>query len=182
VVETRTVTSKRRGEAMALAVLGAWIGITVAMWFAAAGSFRTVDRVSDTATPKLGETTKPASREQARLSLRYLVSEINRTYFRAYGWAQLVLGAALFALLLSRTPRDAASLVLGGGMLALAAALTLYLTPEIVAAGRQLDFVPRDPAPPGMARFRTLHAAFTGLDGAKLLSGLALLVRLVWAR
>jgi len=167
---------------MALAVLGALIGMTVAMWFAAAGSFRTVDRVSETATAKLGEATQSAPGEQARLSFRYLVSEINRTYFRAYGWAQLVLGIGLFVLLLRRSPRDAASLALAGGMLALAAALTLYLTPQIVAVGRQLDFVPRDPVPPGMARFRALHAAFTGLDGVKLLSGLALLVRLVWTR
>jgi hypothetical protein len=167
---------------MALAVLGAWIGMTVAMWFAAAGSFRTVDRVSETATAKLGEATQPASGEQMRFSFRYLVSEINRTYFRAYGWAQLVLGIALFVFLLRRTPRDAASLALAGGMLVLAAALTLYLTPQIVVVGRQLDFVPRTPVPPGMARFRTLHAAFTGLDGAKLLAGLALLVRLLWTR
>lgn len=167
---------------MALAVLGAWIGMTAAMWFAAAGSFRTVDRVSETATAKLDEATQPVRREQARLSFRFLVSEINRTYFRAYGCAQLVLGTALFVLILRQTPRDAASLALAGGMLALAAALTLYLTPEIVAVGRQLDFVPRNPVPPGMARFRALHAAFTALDGAKLLSGFALLARLVWAR
>jgi hypothetical protein len=165
---------------MALAVLGAWIGMTAAMWFAAAGSFRTLARLSETTTAKLGEATQSASGEQARLSLRYLVSEVNRTYFRAYGWAQLVLGVALFALLLRRTPRDAASLALAGGMLVLAAVLTLYLTPQIVAVGRQLDFVPREPVPAGMARFRTLHAAFTGLDGLKLLAGLALLVRLVW--
>ena len=167
---------------MALAVLGAWIGITVAMWFAATGSFRTVDRVLETANARSGEGAQPVSPDQTRLTLRYLASEINRTYFRAYGCAQLVLGTALFVLILRQTPRDAASLALAGGMLALAAALTLYLTPEIVAVGRQLDFVPRNPVPPGMARFRALHAAFTALDGAKLLSGFALLARLVWAR
>jgi hypothetical protein len=172
----------QRGEAMALAILGAWIGITVAMWFAAAGSFRTLSRVSETATAKLGEAAPPASQEQTRFSFRFLVAEINRNCFHAYGWAQLVLGIALFALLLRRTPRDAVSLLLAGGMLAVAAALTLYLTPQIVALGRQLDFVPRDPAPPAWARFRTLHAAFTGLDGAKLLAGLALLLRMVWSR
>lgn len=67
-------------------------------------------------------------------------------------------------------------------MLALAAVLTLYITPEIVALGRQIDFVPRDPVPPEMPRFRVLHGAYTGFDGAKLLAGLVLLGRWVLAR
>jgi hypothetical protein len=48
-----------------------------------------------------------------------------------------------------------------------------YLTPQIVALGRSLDFVPRDPAPPGMQKFWILHAAYTSLEMLKLLTGLA---------
>ena len=167
---------------MAVVVLSAWIAITVCMWFAASGSFRTVTRVLQGSDARFAEAAKPLSPDQARVLLRYLTSEINRTYFRVYGWAQLVLGALLLVLLFRQVPRNTADLAIAGAMLALAAVLTFYITPEIVAIGRRIDFVPRDPAPPEMARFRVLHGAFTGLDGAKLLSGLIVLGRWILAR
>lgn len=68
-------------------------------------------------------------------------------------------------------------------MFALVLVLTLYVTPELVSLGRALDFVPRDPPPPEMGRFRILHGASTGLDGANPsadgLAGIVLLAR--WA-
>jgi hypothetical protein len=54
---------------------------------------------------------------------------------------------------------------------------TLVITPQILSVGRSLDFVPRNPVPPEMARFGMLHGAYTALDGIKLLAGLGLLVR-----
>ncbi len=171
-----------RTRLLALAVLSAWVAITVAVWFAASGSFRTVAQVLQRSDPQLADAAKTMSADQTRVVLRYLTSEINRTYFRAYGWAQLVFGVLLFVLMLRHTPRNTTDLAIAGAMLTLAAVLTLYITPEIVALGRQIDFVPRDPAPPEMARFRAFHGAFTGLDGAKLLAGLVLLGRWVLAR
>ena len=167
---------------LAAVILSGWVAMTVCMWFAASGSFATVNRVLRESNSQFTDAAKPLRADQTRVLLRYLTSEINRTYFRAYGWAQLVLGGILLSLLLRQAPRDVFNLALAGGMLAAAAVLTLYITPEIVTLGRQIDFVPRDPAPPGMARFRALHGAFTGLDGAKLLAGLALLGRWVLAR
>lgn len=171
-----------RSHLLATAVLSAWLAVTLCMWFAATGSFGAVRRVLEGSNPQLAETARSLTADQTRLVMRHAASEINRTYFRAYGWAQLVLGGILLSLLLRQAPRDVFNLALAGGMLAAAAVLTLYITPEIVTLGRQIDFVPRDPAPPGMARFRALHGAFTGLDGAKLLAGLALLGRWVLAR
>lgn len=62
----------------------------------------------------------------------------------------------------------------GLGILAMLATVVLmlaYLTPAIVSLGRELDFVPRDPAPPGMQRFWILHGAYTTLEMIKLLVG-----------
>ena len=56
-------------------------------------------------------------------------------------------------------------------MLAIVIAMLVYLTPAIVSLGRSLDFVPHDPAPPGMQRFWILHAAYTSLEMIKLLVG-----------
>jgi len=56
-------------------------------------------------------------------------------------------------------------------MLGIVVLMLVYLTPAIVSLGRSLDFVPRDPAPPGMQRFWILHAAYTSLELIKLLIG-----------
>jgi hypothetical protein len=167
---------------MATALLGAWIGITVCMWFAATGSFSTVDRVLKDSHPRFSEVTKPIGPDRSRAVLRYLASEINRTYFRAYSWAQVALAALLLLLLVRQTPRDPVALATIGAMFAVVLVLTFYVTPEIVSIGRALDFVPREPAPPEMGRFRIFHGAYTGLDGAKLLAGIVLLARWMMAR
>ena len=165
---------------LAIALLSAWVATTLCMWFAATGSFGAVRGVLEGSNPQLAETTKPLTADQTRLVMRHAASEINRTYFRAYGWAQLVLGLGLLVLLVRQTPRDSTALLIVGAMLVVVAPLTFYVTPEIIAIGRRIDFVPRDPAPPEMSRFRLLHGAFTILDGLKLLAGLGLLARWVW--
>lgn len=171
-----------RSQTMATAMLGVWLGATLLMWFAAARSFSTVDRVLRQPDPQFVEVTKPLSQADTRHVLRHLASEINRTLFGAYNWTQVVLGGLLFVLLLRQTPRDRAALALVGTMLGLVLILTLIVTPEIVAMGRSLDFVSRDPLPSGMGRFRVLHGVYTGLDGIKLLVGFGLLVRWILVR
>jgi hypothetical protein len=57
-------------------------------------------------------------------------------------------------------------------VLAVVVLLLVYLTPAIVTLGRELDFVPRDPPPPGMSRFWVLHAAYTSMEMLKLAAGL----------
>ena len=165
---------------LAVTILAVWLAMTVCMWFAATGSFGTVRRILAGGNPQLEETTQTLTAEQARLAMRHVASEINRTYFRAYGWAQLLLGAALLILLLRQAPRDTTGLITAAAMVVVVAVLTLHVTPEVVQIGRQIDFVPRDPALPEVARFRTLHGAFTILDGLKLLAGAGLLARWIW--
>ncbi len=171
-----------RAHSMALAILGAWLGATLLMWFVAAGSFSTVDRVLRASNPQFTEVTRQMGQDKTRALLRFLASEINRTCFHAYGGAQVVLGVLLLLLLLRQTPRDMIGLVIVGAMLGLVLVLTLIVTPEITTLGRSIDFVPRNPPPPEMPRFRILHAAFTGLDGVKLLAALALLIRWILTR
>jgi len=162
---------------MAIAVLGIWIGITLFMWFAAGRSFATVERVLLSQNPQYLKITKSLSPTEAREMLRHLASEINRTFFTAYGWAQVILGFTLLFLLLRQTPRDTTALAITGAMLATVLILALVVTPLIIALGRSIDFLPRNPPPPEMGRFGMLHGAYTGLDGLKLVAGLTMLVR-----
>jgi Domain of unknown function (DUF4149) len=171
-----------RIQAFAIAILSFWIGLTLAMWFVATRSFRTVDRVLSQPSPEFTKTVEPLGPDQTRVVLRHLASEINRTLFGAYGWAQILLGVLLVLLLWRQTPRDTIGFAVAWVMLCLAFILTLFIQPWIISIGRSIDFVPRQPAPPMMRRFWMLHGAFTGLDGVKCLAGLGLLLRWILAK
>ena len=169
-----------RTQLVGIAILGAWLGWTVFMWFAATRSFRTVDRVLRKPNPEFEEAVQPLPHDQARVVLRYLASEINRTLFRLYGWTQILVGLALVLLLWRQSPRDTVGLALACVMLGLVLLLTLVIQPQIVSLGRSIDFVERSPAPAAMPRFWMLHGAFTGLDAVKLLTGLSLVARWIF--
>jgi hypothetical protein len=168
-----------RIQALAIVVLSVWVGWTLFMWFAATRSFRTVDEVLKSPPSQFSSDVQGLKPAQTREVLRYLASEINRTYFRAYGWGQLVLGMALLLLLAWKTPRNGLDPAIAAIMLFIVIILTLGVMPQIISLGRNIDFLPRTPPPPGYQRFWKLHMMFTGLDGAKLLGGIVLLVRLI---
>ena len=148
----------------ALFCLGLWVMGTVWVSVVAAQNFFTIDRLL--AGPSHQEFTafvETAGRETARPVLRYLSSELNRLFFTWWNAAQLAIGAATLWLVW-RLP-DARRLKLAlAAMLLAAAVLAFGLTPPIIAVGRGLDFVPRDPPPPAMATFGRLHAAYTTLE------------------
>ena len=99
--------------------------------------------------------------------LRYLSSELNRLYFREWNFAQLALGAAIVPLVARR--RDARRLhIFVGAMLTVVIVMALWMTPEITAIGRRLDFVPRTPPPAELGRFWILHAIYTSLEIVKV--------------
>jgi len=171
-----------RSHLLAIAILSAWLAATLFIWFAATQSFATVERVLKSPHPQFAEATKTLNEGQTRVVLRYLASEMNRTYFWGYGAVQILLGLVLFLVLWRQTPRDAIGVGVVCCMLVVALALTFVVTPWIISLGRSIDFVPRTPPPPVMPRFWALHGAYTGLDGVKFLAGLGLLIRWILAR
>jgi hypothetical protein len=129
-------------------------------------NFYTIDRLLAARTnPAFASAVDRLGAPAGRDLLRYLSSELNRLYFQMWNVAQLVLGAVALWLVAGRARRGVMV------MLAIVALMVVYLTPAIVSLGRSLDFVPRDPAPPGMQRFWILHAAYTSLELIKLLIG-----------
>jgi len=149
-------------------LLGVWIGGTLLMWVVATANFRTVDRVLSRPTAQAAPALESAPEAARRPLLRHLASEINRLLFRLWGAAQLVLGAAVLALLLWQAPRNTTNVSLAGALLLLIAVMVVGITPAITNLGRTLDFVPRNPPPPEMASFGKLHAAYSALDLVKL--------------
>jgi hypothetical protein len=163
----------------ALVVMGMWTMGSICMSVVATENFYTIDRLLDGSTSvAFHRTVQQLGHAPARDLLRYLSSELNRLYFQAWNVAQLVLGGlALWLLATSRGPstmphaQRRRALWSVAGMVGVVVLMLGYLTPQIVSLGRSLDFVPRDPAPPGMQKFWILHAAYTSLEMLKLLIG-----------
>ncbi len=153
-----------RQTLMAL-VLGAWIAGTLFMWAIATQNFRVVDRLL-------------AAHPDSRLLMRHQASEVNRLFFDRWGWAQISLGA-IFTWLAFSTTTTTALRISAIAMLLIALTLQFAIVPETIRLGRLLDFAPRDPPPPASAPFWRLHAAYTSLDGTRLLVGLFAAFRVV---
>lgn len=152
-------------------LLGMWICGSLCMSIVATQNFYTVDRLlaaSDHAAFKadVQQLGQPAARDL----LRYLSSELNRLYFQLWNYAQIAVASLALALLWSAPSRWARRIVIA--MFAIVVLMTAYLQPQITLLGRGLDFVPREPPPPGMSRFWLLHGAYTSLELAKLAAGI----------
>ena len=162
-----------------IAILAAWIASTLVLGAVATQNFRMIDRLISAPSPELSSAIAPLGNDQARTVLRYLSSELNRRYFSAWGLIQLALGVVVLAGALGLRPMDRAGTIGAAALLTLVVAQGL-LNWSIVPLGRMLDFLPRDPAPPMMARFQRLHLAYTSLDALKLIFCVWLLIR--WSR
>ena len=168
----------------ALVAIGAWLAGTVCMSIVATENFYTIDRLlTDSQNAAFTSTVQRLGHPLAREFLRYLSSELNRLYFQMWNVAQVVLGITTLWLIAGADKDERGSLRPATRgvivMLFIVVVMLGYLTPAIVSLGRSLDFVPRDPAPPGMRRFWILHAAYTSLEMIKLLVGAFVAVKLV---
>jgi len=139
----------------ALVAMGAWLMGTICMSIVATENFYTIDRLlADRANPAFASAVERLGSPAGRDLLRYLSSELNRLYFQMWNIAQLVLGALALWLIARSGTQSLNRAALGViSMLAIVVVMLVYMTPAIVSLGRSLDFVPRDPAPPGMRRF-----------------------------
>ena len=155
----------------AMCAMGAWLTGTIVVSVVATENFYTIDRLLEQ-SPNSAFTAVAGrlGSGEARDLLRYLSSELNRLYFQLWNLTQFALGALVFWLLAGN--RAAARARWGvASMLALVVLMSVWLTPQIIAVGRSLDFVPRDPPPPALAQFGILHGLYTSLEGIKLLVG-----------
>lgn len=108
--------------------------------------------------------------------MRYLVSELNRLYFSAWGLTQLALGAAIVVAAIGLRPLDRTGIVVATTILVIVIA-SLLLSQWLLLLGRSLDFVPRTTVSLELTRFRNLHLAYTALDLLKLTLCVWLLIR-----
>ncbi len=159
-------------------LLGAWCAGTLFMWQTAIQNFAVAASVQASRDEGFREAAGAVSDDGLRLVLRHQASEVNRLFFRGWGWAQLPLGM-LAVLLAWRGGGGWRVTGATGTMLAVSVVLTLYVVPETVRLGRMMDFAAESALPEVRSAFWTLHHAYTGLDALKLLLGLASAI-VVW--
>ena len=161
-------------------LLGGWLFGTVLVGAVAAENFFMIDRLLNSVESSRQFLNDAAQLPpgEARLMLRHLASELNRFYFQAWEWIELVLGGTLLAL--AALNLKSKKLVIGFVlMVAITLFMRFYLTPGLILVGRLLDFAPRNPPPPGLAYFGLLHATYSTLALVKLFIGIWMAVVLV---
>lgn len=163
-------------RALLIMLLGGWIVGTLLIAFVATQNFRTVDRLLSAPTVEFSRAIAPIAHDEARGVLRYLVSELNRLFFNAWGITQLALGAVIVALALGLRPLDRTVITIAATVFVIVIVL-LLLNQLLLPLGRSLDFVPRTPVPLELIRFRRLHLIYTALDMLKLILCVWLLIR-----
>jgi hypothetical protein len=162
---------------IAALLLGLWLGAGLLADFAVTQNFRSVEGflVEPGAVSTAIEMNR-LGRWRERIVIRRYVAELNNTIFESWEWAELILGAALFASLAFGERPQKWLLAVPIAMLLIVAAQRFYLTPNVTEMGRKLaDLPPKDPL---NQTFRTFHAIYSGAEILKLLLGAVLAARL----
>ena len=160
-------------------LFGLWLAGGLFMAWVATQNFREVDRLLSRDNPEATLRVKPFG-PQARMLMRYQASEMNRWLFESWEYIQLAFGTIFFLVILLGSREN--KLVLGGVLLTLLLVLVqrVLLTPELIAIGRLIDFVP-DAASPDRQKFWVVHTAYSGVEVAKWLLLLLLTGKMVFS-
>ena len=83
-------------RALALVLVAGWLGATLAVWWAATGTFEVLSARKNAA---LAEKFEPIPEPRRGKLLRHAAGEVNRRLFRGWNQGQLLLGALTLVLL-----------------------------------------------------------------------------------
>ena len=164
---------------ISLLLLGVWLGTLLLAALVAADNFSSPARALHSPNSRVQAEVQRFGEPQARAFLRFHAASINRDLFERYGYAELVLGAALWLLLLFATNGNRLVLLLSSGMLLVQLVVQFAIIPPMGELSRALDLAGASDMLPERRSFGGYHAAYAVLALVKLLLGLALAVRLV---
>ena len=149
------------------------------MAWVSAESLGSVDRLLARPHPVATAEFRALGRADARLLLRYQVSEQNRWYAETWEVAQIIVGTVFFFFMLFATRENKFALFLVLAMIAAVLVQRFLLTPQMISLGRIIDFVPPDATTRESTQFWVMHGWYLGVELVKCLLGLTLAVRLV---
>ena len=138
------------------------------MAWVATENFREVDRLLSRSNPTATLRFSPLGSD-ARATMRYQASEMNRWLFHSWETVQIIYGTSFFFVMLFGSREN--KFVLLGVLLMLLLTLVqrLLITPELIGLGRLIDFVPPTATSPDREKFWVVHSAYMGVEGAKWL-------------
>ena len=110
---------------------------------------------------------KVLGRDQARLLFRYQAAEMNRSYVEMWEIAQMMLGSLFFFFLLFGTSEGKVALALALLLLVLVLVQRFFLTPELDALGKLIDFGSPALLHAERTRYRVADAAYLGIEIGK---------------
>ena len=149
------------------------------MTMVAIQNFRSVDRLLARPAPRAAEQIGNMGNADARVFLRYHASEQNRWFFTAWEMLQLGLGIVVFGVVLFGSRESKFSILLCLLMIVAVVFQRFLLTPEIVALGRVIDFLPGGESSPERGRFWLMHSTYSAVELAKWALGLVLAGKLI---
>jgi len=161
-------------------LLGIWLGGSLILGSVVAYNFAGLEDLLER-NPKLAERAGFAIGDEAGKKESVLwvhASELNRVLFENWNRAQIVLGALAAGLAFRVRGGRLASVLLVSAVI-LVAFTHLFVEPQIVELGRQLDFAPRSPTPPELPTFRRSHGTYFVLELVRVLLVVAATVRLI---
>jgi hypothetical protein len=148
-------------------LLGGWFFATLFMGFVASGNFHVM---KPDYLPKAEQVYKAIPVADRPLALKYGANELNRFFFTYYDLIQVFVAVAACGLFAAT--RRGGKVVWACLIICLLMSLSFqfYFLPVIVDLGREIEFMPRDPAnlPPEVKRFGMLHGINILMEMAKL--------------
>ncbi len=156
-------------------LLGAWLGGSLLVAFLTNENLRVVDHVLATPSPKISKMLETAGHDDLRTLLRFQAAEQNRLWTGYWEVAQMVLGLAIFLVLLFGTSERRLVLTPPLAMSAVVAIMHWVLTPDMIDLGRSVDFAPAYQVRQELARMHLIQNAYLGMEILKFALGLALL-------
>jgi len=161
------------GRRFACFLLGIWLGCELLLGWVAMANSRSANRTLAAIRP-------PSAAPPGQLppgldpALRYQAAEQTRGLLETWGLAETALGGFLLLFLLFATEERQAALALALVMLALSVGERTFLTPEIAARGRMLDFVAAGAQTAERIRLSLFENAYLGAEALKWVAGLLL--------
>jgi hypothetical protein len=161
------------GRRFACFVLGIWLGCELLLGWVAMANAQSANRTL------LAIHAPPAALALGLgPALRYQAAEQTRGLLEDWGSAQIALSGFLLLFLLLATDERQRSLALALFMLALSVGERLFLTPEMVAWGRALDYAPAAAQIGERTRLATIENIYLVMEALKWAAGLLLAGRL----
>jgi hypothetical protein len=163
-------------------VLGLWLTGGVLMTLIASADNWQADHLVDHPSANLAVEAHLVGAATARTLFHYQAAEQTRRNFELWEMAQIALGSLFFLFLLFGTNESKAAILAGLLLLVLVLVQRFFLSPNIAALGRELDFVPPGGPSPGRGKLAVLLGFYGGVEVAKWLTLLSMAGRLILSR